>query len=280
MEPTLPPLALDPVARTLLIPLWARAAETRKRRPMVSDPRALEICGLMDYDFRTFRRAYGTQLGCVLRGLLYDQWVAEFIAAHPGGTVVELGAGLGTRFERIDDGRARWIDVDLPDVIALRRRHVEASSRRSFVAASVLDPAWMHRVREISAGPYFFVSEGMLMYLDEADVRSLLVRLADAFGACEIALDSIASLIVRHQRLHDSMKHMMDAPFRWGIDDVRDIERWSARFRVGDVATLPDIARRFPDQVPIRHRVAGALLRGVLPGFAGAYRLSRIALSE
>lgn len=271
-------LALGPVATTMMIPLWARAAETRKRRPLVRDVRALEICELVDFDFGVFRHSYGTQIGCVLRGLLYDRWVGDFLARHPSGTVVELGAGLSTRFERIDNGTARWVDVDLPDAIALRRSHFTPTTRRTFLAASVLDPAWPAAVARAAPGPYYFVSEGMLMYLDGEDVRALLVRLADAFGPCEIALDSIAPAVVRHQQLHDSMKHMMDAPFRWGIGDVRDVERWDSRLAVRDVATLPDIASLFRDRVPLSHRVAGALVERALPGFANAYRLSRIAI--
>jgi O-methyltransferase involved in polyketide biosynthesis len=35
--------------------------------------------------------------------------------------MVELGTGLNTRFERLDNGRVHWFDLDLPDVMALRR---------------------------------------------------------------------------------------------------------------------------------------------------------------
>ncbi len=38
----------------------------------------------------------------------------------PEGTVLEIGAGLKTRDERLDNGQASW--VDLTDSIALRRR--------------------------------------------------------------------------------------------------------------------------------------------------------------
>ena len=72
---------------------------------------------------------------------------------------------------------------------------------------------------------------------------------------------------------------MMDAQFRWGIDDIRDIERWDRRLVVRDVATLPDIARLFGSRVPLSHRLAGALVERTMPGFARAYRLSRIAVS-
>jgi O-methyltransferase involved in polyketide biosynthesis len=249
-----------------------------KRRPLVHDPRAAEICRSIDFDFGTFRRAHGTQVGCVLRGLLYDLWVEEFLASHPNGTVVELGAGLSTRFERIDNGKAHWVDVDLPDAMALRRRHFEPTSRRTFIAASVVEHDWISAVLSAAPGPYYFVSEGMLMYLHGERVRGLLVRMADAFGPCEIALDSIAPFVVRHQRHHDSMKHMMDAPFGWGVRDIREIERWDRRIHVREVATLPDIARRFRVRVSVPRRIVGAVVERLLPRFASAYRLSRVGL--
>lgn len=273
------PLALEGVAKTLVIPLWARARETQRRRPLVRDERALEICEGLDFDFTPFRHAYGTQIGCVLRGLLYDRWVSAFLVRHPTGTVVELGAGLSTRFERIDNGSAHWVDVDLPAAMALRRRCFRAGPRRTFLAASVLDD-WMSRVRRAAPGPYYFVSEGMLMYLAESDVRALLGRIADVFGPTEIVLDSISPAVVRHQRHHDSMKHMMDAPFRWGLADPYELTSWDDRFAVEDVATLPDIAKRFGSEVALRHRVAGAFIARVLPGFARAYRLSRVRLGR
>ncbi len=269
-------MQLTPVARTMFIPLWARAAEMRKRQPLVNDVRALEICGSIDYDFSVFRHAHGTQIGCVLRGLLYDEWVGAFLARHPRGTVVELGAGLTTRFERIDNGEARWVDVDLPDAIALRRQHFASSARRSLVAASLADTEWVEAVARAAPPPYYFVSEGVLMYLERDHVRALLGRIADAFGPTEVALDSFAPVVMRNQHLHDAKKHMMDARFRWGIEDVRALEQWDERLRIRDVLTLPGIARRYRDRVALRQRVAGALVERTLPGLARSYRLSRI----
>ncbi len=263
---------------TMLIPLWARAEETRKGRPLVRDPRSLQICDSLDFDFGTFRRAYGTQAGCVLRGLLYDQWVGDFLVRHPSGTVVELGAGLSTRFERLDNGAAHWVDVDLPHAMSLRRRLFPSTPRRTFLSASVLDNDWPSAARAAAAGPYFFVCEGVLMYFEPDDVRSLFARLAEAFGPTEIAFDSIAPMVVRHQALHDSMKHMMDAPFRWGIDDIRRIEQWDRRLAVRDVATLPEIVRRFRRRVGLSHRLVAGLVERMLPAFAGAYRLARVGL--
>jgi O-methyltransferase involved in polyketide biosynthesis len=37
---------------------------------------------------------------------ILDGWVRRFIAQHPTATVVELGTGLNTRFDRLDNGTA------------------------------------------------------------------------------------------------------------------------------------------------------------------------------
>lgn len=260
----------------MLIPLWARAAETRKKRPLVRDERAREICDRIDFDFGIFRHAHGSQIGCVLRGLLYDAWTQDFLRRHPYGTVIEVGAGLSTRFERIDNGAARWVDVDLPAAIALRREHITPTDRRRFVAISAADPSWADRVEREVVGPCFFVCEGTFMYLAPQDVRAFLRTLADRFSPTAIALDSISPAVVRHQRLHDAARHMMDAPFRWGTDDIRELERWESRLAVDEVLTLPDIADRFESRVALHHRLAGRIVRRLAPGFADAYRIAKV----
>ena len=112
---------LGAVQETLFIPLAARARETRGRRPLLRDPKAAQILALVDFDTKKYGRGWGGRV-TVLRTVIFDGWVSDFLTAHPGGTVVELGTGLNTRFERVGHSQAHWIDLDLPDTIALRRR--------------------------------------------------------------------------------------------------------------------------------------------------------------
>jgi NADPH-dependent ferric siderophore reductase len=68
------------------------------------------------------------------------------MADHPAGTVVEVGAGLNTRFERLDNGTIHWVDLDLPDTMDLRRTFFSETDRRRMVAASVADDSWCQTV--------------------------------------------------------------------------------------------------------------------------------------
>jgi O-methyltransferase involved in polyketide biosynthesis len=129
---------LGPVQETLLIPLLGRAEETKKKRGLLRDEKAVEIVDRLEYDFGKWRRAKSL-VGTSIRTRMFDRYVERFLTDHPTSTIVELGCGLNTRFERVDNGRLRWFDLDLPDVIALRRRFFEDEPRRTMLACSVLD---------------------------------------------------------------------------------------------------------------------------------------------
>jgi O-methyltransferase involved in polyketide biosynthesis len=138
---------LGAVQQTLFVTLAGRARETGKRHPLLRDPKAVEILASVNFDAEKYGRGVGGGV-TVLRTLIFDSWVRAFLAEHPAGTVVEIGTGLNTRFDRVDNGQVHWIDLDLPDTIELRRRFFADSDRRRMIAASVLDEDWLAAVKE------------------------------------------------------------------------------------------------------------------------------------
>ena len=180
---------LGDVQRTLFFPLAARARETGKKRPLLRDPKAVEIVESVDFELAPITPG-PTAFVVTLRTLIYDWWVRRFLAGHPGGTVIELGTGLNTRFERTDNGTAQWIELDLPDTIELRRRFFADTGRRQMLAASLLDEDWLPVVEQ-RPGPYFFVADGVLAYLREEDVTGMLARIAGRFPGAMIAFDTV-----------------------------------------------------------------------------------------
>ncbi|MDP0947498.1 class I SAM-dependent methyltransferase, partial [Klebsiella pneumoniae] len=75
----------------------------------------------------------------VLRTQLFDRLTTQFLSAHPSGLCIALGAGLCTRRSRLAAlaGTARWLNVDLPDAIALRDQYMDGDETR--LACSILD---------------------------------------------------------------------------------------------------------------------------------------------
>jgi O-methyltransferase involved in polyketide biosynthesis len=127
-------------------------------------------------------RAYLTRTAAL------DTWVREVLASSPTTAVVDLGAGLDTRFERVDDGHVHWLDVDLEDVIQLRARTLPAHARRTHLAASALDPRWLHEARGIAA-TCCVVMQGLLAYLPADAIQRLLAAIADTFDHATVVLD-------------------------------------------------------------------------------------------
>ena len=240
---------LGAVQETLFITLAARAAETQRKHPVLRDPKAVELLASIDYDAAKYGRGAGGFV-TVLRTAIIDFWVREFLAAHPAATVVELGTGLNARFERVDNGQVHWFDLDLPDTIELRRNFFADTGRRRMVAASVLDEDWLPAVAQ-SQGPYFFVADGVLVYLPEEQVMAALARIAARFPGALIALDT-------YPRRTFDQQHRWPPARAWtpagpGPATIRG--RWSGSgSRSGQSATITRPPRAMRAQLPFRYR--------------------------
>jgi len=270
-------ISLGPVQETLLIPLLGRAMETRKPDGLINDPRAVEIVDRLDYDFTKWEKSR-TLLGSVLRTRMIDDDVKDFLTLHPQGTVVEIGCGLNTRFERVDNGKVRWFDLDLPDTIALRRHFFDDSTRRTMITASVLESDWIKQIKA-TRGPYCFVSEAVLIYLDAANAERAIRQITSAFPGSWLLMDTTSRSMVDSQARHDAMKHLPKASwFRWAVDDPKELERLGIRLmRSRSFADAdPELAKHFPWLYRLLFGMAPWVLRRMTQG----YRLNRYEITE
>jgi O-methyltransferase involved in polyketide biosynthesis len=259
---------LGSVQETLLLTLWARAVEATKVDPILRDTKSLEIMEQIDYDFSKLEKAKGSQIGACLRGLMLDDWVKSFLQENPSGTIVEIGCGLNTRFERLDNGQVRWFDLDMPDSMAVRKNYFQETERRKFIASSILDSSWIDRVKAIGSAPIMFVAEGVLMYFTEAQAKQVFALLVENFPGCYFAFDSMSPFMVKNQKQHDAIK-LYSPKFLWGIKDIRDIIKWDSRYRVTEVKVMKDA----PAEYYQRMGLFNSLILSI-PPFKNMFRLS------
>ena len=273
------PVDLGPVAETLLIPLYGRAAFTRRGSRLIHDPAAVAMVDAIDWGFARFDGA-PSLLGSVLRTRWIDLWVGAWLDRHPAGTVVELGAGLNTRADRLGRPDAHWVDVDLPDAMALRRRFVGEAPGRRQVSGSVVDGDWAERAAA-SPGPWLVVAEAVLCFLPPEDVAAALghaVALASRPGApvgSEVAFDTWGTWMRDNQGEHDVLK-VMDASVRWFCDDPRDVERLAPGLHLAESASLADAPPALVELLDPPDRAVFAAA-GEGPQ-ARAYRLNRFTV--
>lgn len=207
---------LSDVPETMLWTLHSRAQEAMRSDSAFPDAKAAEIYQCLDYDFeRSFGRSNPM---AALRAHLFDQSVSAFIAAHPGGSIVNLGEGLETQRYRIDDESCAWYTVDLPEAIAIRERFIAPDERHTHIALSATDRAWMDAVPD--DGPLLIAAQGLFMYFQEREVRNLLLDIAARFPRCQLIFDVIPLWVSRASVLAGGLpltRHYRTPVMPWGV---------------------------------------------------------------
>jgi O-methyltransferase involved in polyketide biosynthesis len=267
---------LGTVQETLLIPLYGRAVESGKPEAVLRDPAAEAMVAAVDYDFTRFDGG-PSLIGTVLRTNLFDHWVRAFLAEHPDATVVEIGTGLNTRYERTDNGRAHWFELDLPDVIELRRTFFTDTPRRRMLAASVLDDGWTGAPLA-RGGPYFLAAEAVLAYLSEEDVRHVIDLLAERFPGALLALDTTGPGMVDTQDSHDALGKVA-ARLRWNCPDPRVLEDWCPGNLLLASHTFTTLPAEVHDRLPAEYREMIARMAEQRLPQVEDYRLNLLQLS-
>lgn len=237
-------LHLPKISETFLIPLWARASETRKREALVRDHPGLAMLSQIDYDFGKFSRARVSQVAVAVRTFILDREIHAFLAKHPQAVVINLGAGLDTRFLRCRREGVEWYDLDLPEATVTRRQFFEESDHYHILAGSVLEQDWMTSIPHDSR-PVLLIAEGLSMYFSEEEVRQLLQNLAEHFPGAEMFMEVTDYRLVGKARYHDVLKKISDGlDFRWGWRRNRAaLEAWHPRIQFLEEWCLFDFAK-------------------------------------
>jgi O-methyltransferase involved in polyketide biosynthesis len=208
----------------------------------------------------------------ILKGREFDCFARDFMARHPDAVVVHIGCGLDTRFERVAErnSQVEWYDLDLPDVIELRRKLVGGEgARHHFLACSVLESDWLDTVSAHRQRPFLFLAEGVFMYFEETQVKSLVLTLHDRFPGAELVFDAFSPFLCRaHNR--KVTRTGIGAHLHWALKHSQDLERWSdpsTSVRAGGIRLLDE---RYPFQYP-EPRMRRALFVLLIPFLAKAF---------
>lgn len=261
-------ISLGEVQETLLIPLYGRAQDAGRPGSILRDTKAIELVAAIDYDFAKFR---GPSLaGSVLRASIFDGYVRSYLAEHPDATVVDLGCGLSTRFDRLDNGRLHWFDLDLPDTMALRRRFFTDSDRYTMIEGSILDDAWFEQVRE-PGGPIFLLSEAVLLYFPAETVHTILRQIAEGFPGSRLVLDTGGKAMMGTQDRNPVFKQV-SARMEWICDDPAALEPYGVRLLESRTFASPQpaVARTWP----LRYRLGMKMMRAIFPPPVTTYKLN------
>jgi O-methyltransferase involved in polyketide biosynthesis len=231
---------------TLLIPLYSKA----QPNPILKDDKARQILEAVQYDFGRLNVPQKTVLTLLIRAKQLDVYTADFVAAHPDALILHLGCGLDSRCLRVPAALGtprpitRWVDLDLPDVIELRRIFFPETESYRLIASSVTDLGWIDTV-DAQGSQVLIIAEGLFMYIPESELRALIRRLHEKFPGAGLVFDAFSKMTVSRIQAHPSLQKT-GATIRWGVDDPREMEGWAAGIRFQEewfFSQSPDIPR-------------------------------------
>ena len=186
-----------------------------------------------------------------VRAKRLDELVRRFVAQHPDGVVLDLGAGLDGRMFRVDPPSAvGWYDVDFPEVIALRRQVLPQRTNSHSIGADLTDRDWLGEIP--TDRPAVIVADGLSVFLTQDDFVSLLNRLTSHFPSGELGFNLYTTYAVWAVKHLPGMAAIAGGVANPGFNDPHQPECWVGALklveeifltRVPEVAELPLIVR-------------------------------------
>lgn len=171
------------IPTNLVQPLWLRSRESLVDNGLIYDPIAATACQRCqlapdclsgDIDQKQLLHATLAQV-C-------DQQVRHFLELHPDGWIVNVGAGLDTRFYRIDNGRCHWVELDITENLLWRQKLFHRSERYQHFCGSVTELDWFDDLPVPENAPILVLCEHALLDCDSEQVAHFIHALGLNFS--------------------------------------------------------------------------------------------------
>ena len=177
---------MDEVNKTLYIPLYGKAKVSRQGI-ILDDPDAERIWKAEAFQIRGKSGSKWLAYNMAMRARVFDAWTVKMLKKNPSALVLHIGCGLDSRYKRVKIPYAKWADCDLPDVIAIRRKHVQETPGYQMTA---LDASRPEQIRVLpDSDTAIVVLEGLSMYLTRTQLRNFLEALDKKYRALHILMD-------------------------------------------------------------------------------------------
>lgn len=218
---------LEGVEKTMLLTLFAKAKHSREKNHKFYDPKAMEVISKVNYDFSIAEKDKFMQLGTIARTIVLDEMVNDYINSHPECTIVNIASGMDTRFNRLDNGKITWYNVDLENSVNYRLKYIEDTDRVKTLAYSAMDSAWAKEI--LIRKDVLFIVEGLTMYLNQNDVEDIINIIDSNFNKCTVFMEIMPPISVKNTK-EESIEDT-DTKFTWGVEKGYELTNFNPNFK-------------------------------------------------
>ena len=211
------------VADTLYIPLTARIYVSEHFPEYFRDDKAVSLKSEMPYEDIASKSSEYFQMAGACRFYNTDRMIKAFIDRHEKCNVVNVGCGLETSYFRIkpDPGKSVFYEMDLPEVIAARRKVLGESENEILIPGDMFDFAWADGIDK--SMPTFVTVIGVFQYFEEDKVIGFLKQLKNSFPGVEVIFDAMTGKAIKYANDYIKKTGNHDAELHFSADNGQSV---------------------------------------------------------
>ncbi len=201
---------------------YFRAEESKMTNPLLIDSLAERLAGNMDEYFTKHKRVAGMGDSSIVRSYyIENELLIPWCSAYKKSQIVLFGAGLDTRayrFKPVKKGSHTIFELDLPIIIHYKEKVLHNEKPLCSlvrIPVDLSDSTWPSKLTESGFSPEkptFWILEGLVYYIDQIAVVSLLREIAEMSTSdsqlfADVCVPALADLRWGPYTMH----------FKWGI---------------------------------------------------------------
>lgn len=245
---------LQGIADTLFIPLEARIFSSKKYPEYFFDEKALSLeAQIPDNGIRKKSSEY-VLMASVARYYNMDTMVKAFICKHGQCNIVCLGSGLETAYYRLGEKTAIFYEVDLPEVIGIRRKLLGEHANEILISGDLFDLAWAQQINK--SQPTLIVVSGVFQYFSEERILGFIKDLRSTFSQAELIFDATNETGLRYANKYVRNTGNVEALMYFYINNSTVFARKSNTILIEERVFFTDARRLLSRKLGLYTRIA------------------------
>lgn len=207
---------MNEINKTLFIPLYGKALVSKKKI-ILNDPTAEKIWKAEEFALHGKAKSKWLAYNMAMRARVFDDWTEMMLAENEHALVLHIGCGLDSRCKRIKQPYDTWMDCDLADVIAVRRKYFEETENYHMMNLDATIPEQIKLLPESKTA--IVVLEGISMYLSNSQLHEFFKALQEKYTTLHILMDIYTEFGAKASKYKNPVNDVGVTKL-YGIDDI------------------------------------------------------------
>ncbi|MDR2120719.1 MAG: class I SAM-dependent methyltransferase [Tannerella sp.] len=246
--------SLQGVESTLFIPLAARVFASKKFPEYFYDEKSLAMEKYIPGDTIREKSSEYAFMASVARYYNMDNMVKSFISKHRKCNIVYLGAGLETAYYRLNNPSTLFYEVDLPEVIDIRRSILGEHENEILLDGDMFDTVWIDKIN--AALPSLLIVSGVFQYFTEEKVVRFITDIRAGLKGAELIFDATNETGIKYANRYVRKTGNTGALMHFYVNDSIDFARKTGTVLIEERVFFTDARKVLAKKLGFYTRIA------------------------